>query len=127
MSEFWRWVELKDVKVWSNGKEIIIEGDPPDEEADPGPEPVHHCDSMGCRWVHILYRSPITPEKAIEIGYVCPPEPKPERREPSLARLNAMALQRMAGNDVTDHFRFPDEEATWSMIARAKAAKGGQA
>lgn len=89
------WHGNLEVTAWTNGEVLIIEGAPPDEEE------VHHCDEMGCGWMHVLYRANITPEQAAQFGYV-KPEPVVESKPkgPSEARLKAMERQRAAGNDV---------------------------
>lgn len=111
------------VIVWSDGKTLVIEGDPPDEEADPDGE-LHHCDSMGCGWCHVLYRSNLTTEEATQLGWqravledakhqqsmakimAAKVRAKPGKGPPSEARLKAMERQRAAGNDAMIH----DEE-----------------
>lgn len=49
------------VRVWTNGLQLIIEGDPPDEETDPVGAHLHDCDQMGCGWCHVLARIPLDP------------------------------------------------------------------
>jgi hypothetical protein len=41
------------------GNEIIICGDPPNEQDDPGGE-LHNCDANGCGQDHVLYRLPLS-------------------------------------------------------------------
>lgn len=52
------------VEVWLNGqvytdvetdgKEVVVLGDPPDESD--SDEPLHNCDAMGCGWCHVILR-----------------------------------------------------------------------
>jgi hypothetical protein len=58
-----------DVRVWTDGKTLVIEGEPPDEDADPRAE-IHHCDVMGCGWCHVLARLPIDEATAKQLDAV---------------------------------------------------------
>ena len=46
---------IEGLKIYSNGKTVVICGEPPDEEVDPESES-HWCDSMGCNWEHVLMK-----------------------------------------------------------------------
>jgi hypothetical protein len=46
------YIELKDIRVYTNGKNVVLTGDPTSED-DPEAE-IHDCDFMGCRWEHVL-------------------------------------------------------------------------
>jgi hypothetical protein len=43
-------------RVYTNGKEIVYVGTPPEEEEDPNCE-IHDCDAMGCNWEHVIFRA----------------------------------------------------------------------
>jgi len=43
------------VAAFTDGREIVIVGEPPDEEADPHGD-LHDCDVMGCRIDHVIVR-----------------------------------------------------------------------
>lgn len=106
MSEYHGDFMRLDVVVWTDGKTIIVEGEPPDEAADPKCS-AHHCDAMGCGRRHILFRAPLPPSGGVALGYV-PPEPE-ANRGPSEALLKARERQRAAGNDAVYPFGMPDE------------------
>jgi hypothetical protein len=42
--------------AFTDGQEIVIEGDPPDEESDAHCE-YHNCDVMGCGLAHVILRT----------------------------------------------------------------------
>jgi len=41
--------------AYSNGNQIVIEGEPPSDAQDPDAE-LHNCDTLGCGQNHVLYR-----------------------------------------------------------------------
>jgi hypothetical protein len=101
-----RYQRLDGVRVYTDGVQIVVEGNPPDETTDP--EGVaHNCDVMGCGLEHVLYRAPLPPSGGVALGYE-PPEPEPDQG-PSEALLRARERQREAGNDAVYPFWVPDE------------------
>lgn len=96
-----------DVKVYCDGQQIVLTGEPPNEGLDPTCE-IHHCDSMGCRWEHVLFYCNITEDQATEVGYVAPILEQPtaiDGQPTSEARRKAMERQTEAGNHVITHER----------------------
>lgn len=80
------------VEVASDGKTVLIVGEPPDESEDPECER-HHCDSMGCGLSHILARFALDGpawgglRHLIDRAEKAEPPPGPSLREQVLARL----------------------------------------
>lgn len=80
------------VEVVTNGTFLMLIGEPPDvDPLDDG----HHCDSMGCRWSHVLTSRVLSDIEADALRHLIegaratetPAEPKRSIREQVLARL----------------------------------------
>jgi len=82
--------EIKDVPegyypvvAWSNGEEVVINGDPPREPEDYDEETGHNCDAMGCSTLwHVIHRAPLdgTPYKRAEVSALAKACEKPAER-----------------------------------------------
>jgi hypothetical protein len=46
-------LKISGLKLYSNGKDVVICGEPPEEKDDPD-STAHNCDDMGCNWEHVL-------------------------------------------------------------------------
>ena len=44
-------LKIDDLKIYSDGKKVVICGQPPDNDNE---AEAHNCDDMGCGWEHVL-------------------------------------------------------------------------
>ena len=64
-----------EIKAYTNGYVIIVEGEIPDNAPETGPL-VHNCDEMGCGIAHVVVRIPILePTPELEWARLNPPPP----------------------------------------------------
>jgi hypothetical protein len=84
-----------EVAAYFDGDELVLTGEPPEEEGVAG-EPIHHCDSLGCGWEHVLARATIHPAYRDQLRHLMaqPLSVPPVKPGPSEARLKAMAAQK---------------------------------
>jgi len=103
-------LERRDWRIHTNGKEIVILGDPGDGE-DSEDENAHNCDAMGCCWEHVLFRFDVPSWQKV------PPAVEPDKMEHSFAFV--------LSNSTFMHIPGPLSEAQKDALMRVATALQG--